>query len=361
MTNILLSSFFCIAFSFSAFAQGNLFKDIHKGKTEAVKKYIQKGGDLNVSKELWSYDPIHDKDTSNFFSPMECAALEEQVDILKLLIQHREKMNDYQKHLDNAFAASISSGNMEMIHLLMEAGADINAVCASCYEQAAIQIAMEYAYFELVEELMQQGANVQVKSSMNRTPLHSVSHSNNVELAKKLIDSSLDVNAKDEDGATPLHFAAGNGQFEMFKLLVENGADLNAVENKGFTVMMNAARGGNVEIINYLIQKGISVNSVSDEIWTPLLFACSENNYEAAEALMSAYAWADVMNKDGETPLLWAIWNSNEELAKMIIERSIDVLDAYDYREYAKKNIKNEEFLQYLDKKYQEWESHQQE
>jgi ankyrin repeat protein len=353
-----MSIFFYIAFSFSLQAQRNLFKSIHKGKTKAVSKYIAKGGDLNVSKELWSYDPIHDKDTSNFFSPMECAALEEHTDILKLLIQHKEKINDYQKHLDNAFAESIASGNMEIIHLLLDAGADINAVCASCYEQAAIQIAMEYAYFDLVEELIKQGANVHVKSNMGRTPLHAVSHFNNVELAKKLIDSGLDVNAQDENGATPLHYAASNGEFEMFKLLEDNGADLNMVENEGFTLMMNAARGGNVEIINYLIEKGISVNSVSDEIWTPLLFACSENNYEAAEALLKRNAFVNVMNKDGETPLLWAIWNGNEELAKLIIERNIDVLETYDYRGPAKENIKNKEFLNYLDKKYQEWESH---
>lgn len=354
---LLLSTFFIVFLSISLNAQNNLFKSIYKGKTEAVEKYIAKGEDLNVTKELWSYDPIHDKDTSNFFSPMECAVLEEQLDILKLLIQHKEKIHDYQKHLDHAFAESISSGNMEMIHLLMDAGADINAVCALCYEQAAIQIAMEYAYFDLVEELIKQGANLHVTSNMGRTPLHAVSHSNNVELAKKLIDSGLDVNAQDENGATPLHFAAANGEFEMLKLLIENGADLNLLENEGFTLMMNAARGGNVEIINYLIEKGISVNSVSDEIWTPLLFACMENNQEVAEVLLKRNAFVNVMNKDGETPLLWAIWNGNEELAKLIIERSIDVLNAYDYRESAKKNIKSQEFLLYLDKKYEEWES----
>lgn len=348
----LLIPFIFILLPITSHAQSNLFKAIEKGKTETISKYIAKGGDLNVSEEMELYDFYFEKDTSFVFYPMEYAALCEQADILKLFIQHKDKFTNYQKHLDNSFATSISSCKMEMIQMLLKEGVDINGVCESCYGQSAIQIAMEYSNFELVEELMQRGANLEVNSNMGRTLLHSVSHSNNIDLAKKLIESGLDVNAKDEDGATALHFAAGNGEFEMFKFLEENGADLNVIENKGFTLMMNAARSGNVELINYLIEKGISVNSVSDEIWTPFLFACMENHLEAAKTLLKRNAFVNVMNKDGETPLLWAIWNGNEELAKLIIERSIDVLDTYDYKEYARKNIKNKEFLLYIEKKY---------
>lgn len=345
---------YCLIFlSCSLYAQGNLFKAIQKGNVEAVEKYIAKRGDLNVTKEMWSYDAYYDKDTSNLFSPMEFAALGEQVEILKIFIENKEKIQDYPKHLNKAFATSIASGNMELIHLLIEEGADINTICSTCYGQAAIQIALEYSYFDLVEELMNLGAELNVSSNMGRTLLHAVAHTDNIALAEKLLDSGLNVNAQDEDGATPIHFAASNGYFEMLKLFEKHGASFQIIENDGRDLMMNAALGGSPKLISYLIDKGIDVNTYDNENWTPLLFACSENHHEAAEILIKASAEIDIMNIEGETALIWAMWNGNPYLSKTIIEAGADLQSNYDYRKYAKKNIKDKEFLKYLENKYE--------
>jgi len=204
---------------------------------------------------------------------------------------------------------------------------------------------------------MKHNANLQVSSDMGRTLLHSVAHSDNILLAGKLIDTGLDMNAIDEDGATPVLFAASNGKFEMLKLFEEYGADFLVVENNGNDLMINVVIGGNIELIAYLIEKGISVNNFNDEEWTPLLFACMENHQEIVELLINASAYIQIYNNEGETPLLWAIWNGNTVMARTLIEAGTDLQSLYDYRKYAKKNIKDKVFLLFLDNKYEQLDS----
>lgn len=346
-----------LAISFPLHGQKKFYKAIRKGNLDAVSSYISRGGDLNQGYEDLLYDSYYGGKDSYYFNPMEYAAFFQQTEVLRLIMQHKESITGYQTCLDKAFGASISSGNMEVIRLLIDAGADINAECGFCYGQSAIQIALEYSNFELVEELMKHGANLQVSSDMGRTLLHGVAHSDNILLAGKLIDSGLDVNVKDEDGATPILFAASNGKFEMFKLFEEYEAELLVVENNGNDLMMNAAIGGNVELIGYLFDRGISVNSYNNDDWTPLLFACSENHQGIVEILINASADIQIYNNQGETPLLWAIWNGNTIMARTLIEAGTDLQNMYDYRKYAKKNIKDKSFLLYLENKYSQLDS----
>ena len=133
--------------SFPAYGQKKFYNAIRKGKIDAVSSYISKGGDLNESYEDFLYDPYYGEKNSYYFFPMEYAALFQQTEVLRLIMQHKENITDYQVCLNKAFGISISSGNMEILRLLLDAGADINSTCSTCYGQSAIQIALEYSNF----------------------------------------------------------------------------------------------------------------------------------------------------------------------------------------------------------------------
>jgi len=75
----------------------------------------------------------------------------------------------------------------------------------------------------------------------NGYPLHYAAHSANV--IQLLVDYGADVNVKDGKGRTPLHIAAVMAYEEALQILIENGADVNAVDNEGNTPLMLAQRG----------------------------------------------------------------------------------------------------------------------
>jgi hypothetical protein len=94
--------------------------------------------------------------------------------------------------------------------------------------------------------------NVNVK---NDSPLHYATMIGHVEIARLLLQNGADLNVKSNYGTTPLHRAATRGHIDILHLLVENGADLEAQENDGWRVLHFAAVSGNLPLLQELISR----------------------------------------------------------------------------------------------------------
>ena len=335
------------------FAQSKIFKAIRNGDIKFVSEYISKGNDLNVLYKASAIDEYSQNKISYSFEVLEYAATQGDEQIVKLLLNCKDRLSNFKASLNKAFAASISKGNKAVIKLLYDAGADINSVCQICYNQSAIQTALESSNFELFNYLQQNGANLNVHNSFGRTLLHSVAHTGSLEIARQLLEKGLDINIQDNDGATPLIYAAYNGDPEMFKLFVEKGATIAIRENDGTDVLMNAAEKGNLDIINYLLDKNCNINIMNNDKDTPLIYAVEEKQLLVVKLLISKGAVVNISNGKGETALLWAIWNDDVETAKLLIDNGAD-LKFMDYLKPAKKYIKDKTFINYLGEKLKE-------
>lgn len=59
-----------------------------------------------------------------------------------------------------------------------------------------------------------------------------------------LIENGANVSASSQDGWTPLHNAANNGHLSILKKLIEKGADVNVKKDDGYIALHNAAQKG---------------------------------------------------------------------------------------------------------------------
>ena len=81
---------------------------------------------------------------------------------------------------------------------------------------------------ELIEFLINSGADVNSRNNALETPLHFTALRGNIEGVRLLIENGGDVDAKTSSLETPLQFAAKRNQFKVVKFFLEYGANLNA-------------------------------------------------------------------------------------------------------------------------------------
>lgn len=167
-----------------------------------------------------------------------------------------------------------------------------------------------------IENLLNQGADVNVVDISQRTPLHFALEIRDLPLVQLLINNKADLNKKDLWGKAPLHIAVTgiktkNEDIELAKLLLENGANINIQSERGDTPLMLAVEWGNKSLVQLLIdglqlKKGYSIEGISslgskDNTYFQLLPA--ELRQHTYEHLKMIKANPHIKNNPGKTAL----------------------------------------------------------
>ena len=96
----------------------------------------------------------------------------------------------------------------------------------------ALMFAVENNSPEVVQVLLDAGADVNAKDQQKRTVLiRAVKKKSSPEMVKMLLSAGADVNAQDEKKRTVLMYAARYSDLKVLKILVDAGADVRAAEN----------------------------------------------------------------------------------------------------------------------------------
>lgn len=80
---------------------------------------------------------------------------------------------------------------------------------------------------ESTREEMRNKVRALYKEVQGKTLLHQACENNDTQLVELLVEHGADINCRDAEGFTPLHFAAIHGKMQVVKKLVDLGADDN--------------------------------------------------------------------------------------------------------------------------------------
>ncbi|KAE9006079.1 hypothetical protein PF010_g12404 [Phytophthora fragariae] len=106
--------------------------------------------------------------------------------------------------------AAVKRDNLELVQLLRSRGANVNksfTLTLAADSEVTRTILFELPSAEVFNFLLEERANVHVKDSCERTPLHEHAANWKEDTARLLIESGADVNALDENNDTPLDAA----------------------------------------------------------------------------------------------------------------------------------------------------------
>ncbi|MDB2449285.1 ankyrin repeat domain-containing protein [Pseudomonadales bacterium] len=253
-------------------------------------------------------------------------------------------------------AAVENGATVEIINMLLEAGADVNCAQLAWNDKdtfSILHLAVVYSSTEVVRLLMDAGVEIDEASGTQEHNIAqtAVLHAKQPAILREILLRVDDSILVDERGHTLLHYAAAShsDRSAFIELLVELGHDVNAKSNERMLVeSLRSKRGGetpmlsclnrsvwsiqsdgtiNVQNIRCLVKYGADVNATTYDGSTALhiLFASWSNPMECKEILLDHGADIEARDEGGETPLHYAARNSDAEEINFLIERGANV------------------------------------
>ena len=201
--------------------------------------------------------------TSNGMTSLLIACYRNHWDIVKYLVTKSANINkkcDHSAYISTPLHAAVVYGNEEVTQMLIENGADVNALGPNNIGITPVYAAFDRKNWRIAKMLLDTG-NVNVnlgESKTNSSLLHHVVRSENLEMIKYLLKFYADVNHTDiQKMSTPLHDAASAGNLEIIKLLVENsdGVDILQENVQSQSALDIAKAMGHMKIYDYLCRK----------------------------------------------------------------------------------------------------------
>lgn len=222
------------------------------------------------------------------------------------------------------------SGNTEIVQVLVDAKADINAKDEGIGHTPLMR-AVETGYVDIVNVLLKAKSDPNAKEPDGETVLIMAVKSRKPEIVSALIKAGADVKYVTPDGDTPALIAAQDNMpesVETIKILGQAKADMN-VSNLVYTPLSYAVEQGNKEIVTALLDAGADPNVKTQSGRAPLLLALDKP--EIIELLISRKADPNLTDDSGGSALIGAIENGSNEAVAALIKAGADVnkADAY--------------------------------
>jgi hypothetical protein len=182
------------------------------------------------------------------------AAQEDDMELLGSLISGKDVNLRDLRSGTTALEHAVQNANREMVQMLLDAGANVNA--ANATGETALMMLDSDATSDLVWDLINAGADVNDRDKGGTTALMRAAGSDSLEALRTLLDASAKVDLKNNDGMTALMFAASEGSVNPARVLVLAGADLNASDKENKNALAYAAENDHTKVVRFLKSKG---------------------------------------------------------------------------------------------------------
>jgi len=215
-------------------------------------------------------------------------------DVVKGVYNSNLQKAPYIEPGQSALGFSIKSDKSKdsgIVRLLLHHGADPNSIVTDS-RQTALLVGIDEGNLDLVKVLIAAGAdaNPSLKFGVQRTPLQLAAERGRIDIVNVLLDNGADINALpfERYGATALQFAAIGGYIGIAKLLIQRGADVNARSAiiGGRTALEGAAEHGRIDMLQLLLNNGALVIETGVKQYNRARELALENGHRAACKLL---------------------------------------------------------------------------
>ena len=238
-------------------------------------------------------------------------AMEGNTALVKRSIEQRAELETKNEEGETALILAAWYGSPEIVILLLENGANVNAQDKLGFTAIAKASSLGVGrHYEIVELLIQASANVNLKTKDGRSPFILAIINGHRELSNVLKRAG----AKDE----PYFTAARLGNLNRVQYVMFFKPNINANDDLGMNSLMYSARNGNREILNLLLKSGAKVDAKDKSGKTALMFAARRGHKEIVSLLLDYDADIDIEDNSKYTAITWAEKFSQKEIADFL-------------------------------------------
>lgn len=298
----------------------------------------------------------------NWSQIFQSAVLNGNVELVELLLDHEPTDDTEEPDRDTINAALLEAtgiGAKDVVFHLLSRKADANY--SPVPGTSPLLTAVKTNFVDVVQALIDHGANFNVKAPGERTPLHAAHRS--VELSRLLLENGATIDSVADIG-TPLYLASRWNQIEVVKLYLGHSPILEleipiseeAPHFDGMTALTVAADCGNTEIMRLLLEAGANVNHLTTRNNFPLQYYLIRNHptedglrtlleynpnldlkdddddvalncltsttpVSLIRLMVNAGAKLEIANNQGYTPLCMAVTKENYDVAKYLLSK----------------------------------------
>ena len=186
--------------------------------------------------------------------------------------------------------------------MLVEAGADVRAT--SDNRATCLILAAYYGHTDTVRYLVSlPEVDLDHQDSNNCTALHFAVQEEHPDVVQVLIDAGADIETKNDEGRSPLHVASISGEPTIVTKLVKAGADARATDAEGNTCLIFAAYFGHTDTVRYLVSLTVvDLNHQGINDRTALHLATERKHTNVVQVLIDAGADIGRLNNAGLSP-----------------------------------------------------------
>jgi ankyrin repeat protein len=254
---------------------------------------------------------------------------------------HKQYETHMLEHLHAPFYEAILNDDKKTIKIMIEDGFNID------FHEAAHIPPLIYSIIHNKKDislyLLQQGADVNIKTSKGESALHVSIKLEYFEMITLLIEFGADIpNIEDIDSLkvrrhiesldiTPpskesCFISAKRGDIISLSLTCNADKKLFFATQNGYNLLHLAIYSKNIETIIYLLNRGLDIDSVDNNSNTALTIASKfKDNEEIVSLLIRRYATLDHKNAQSHTPLCIALQHGNAKIAKILIKNGANI------------------------------------
>lgn len=215
---------------------------------------------------------------------------------------------------DNGLLWASRNGHVDVVRAFTDDKADIS-VTDRWQQGTALHQALYFEHDELIDLLLDAGADVKAATRRGWTPMHAAARNGRIDHAAKLIAQKADPNAV-MNGLSPLDTALAAGQPEFARWLLRNGGQLNAYA---------AAGVGDLDAVIRLHPDPLAWDEARKICPSPVFCAASCDQLDVVRHFIDAGVDVNADDGEGSSLLIHAARGGANRVLTFLLEKGADL------------------------------------